>query len=220
MDGIWSRFKFFHYSRLSLGVSLIESLIVMAMMGIFLGLSIPALRQFNQTQNLKAAALALKSDLRLAQDNAISGKRTEPGPTGTQSCASDEVLAGWWVALVRSNPSYYMFGLCVQKDNPTAFGRQLDGKKTNLPPGVQIKGIYQGTNNMNWLGVFFMSSVTSDVDSVKFLTTICSDSPLSSPCPGHVISGSLFKIELGSGSSRDCVYVSSRGQIYESKTCS
>lgn len=209
-------FNFFF--KLSRAVTIIESLLVIGIMGILLVLTVPALRKFNLNQTLKVAALGVKTDLRLAQDNAISGKVIE---TSSQ-CGKNEFLAGWYVAFSTSvtnsppnNKWYYLKGICVDGNNNLK--TVLDGKRVKLPSEVVIGNI-NVNGNRNTLYVFFKNiNRSTSAPFVLFLEDVCQN--VGDSCPGTIISAaSTAKITLtlaGAGSYK--VNITSSGAIYESR---
>lgn len=79
------------------GISLLELLIVISIVSLLAVLSIPNFFNFGKSEELKASALNLKSYLRLAQNNALSGV-IEDTATGDK-CPFPQALKGWEINL-------------------------------------------------------------------------------------------------------------------------
>lgn len=118
------------------GFTLIESLIVISILGILLSIGIAAYNVFNRNQILFQTAKNLKGDLRLAQSKALSAEKdcdinvcggTTAG-CGNDNDSSEKTLDGWFVLF--SNNSYTIYGSCQ--------GVQFGQKTFDLPNNVSI----------------------------------------------------------------------------------
>lgn len=89
------------FLRFNRGFTLIELVVTVAIMAILSGMSVVGYNKFNESQTVNQAANNLASDLRLAQQNALSGNK----PTG---CSGD--LHGWKVVI--ASPSYRLWAIC------------------------------------------------------------------------------------------------------------
>lgn len=127
----------------SQGLTLIELMISITIFGILVGLGMASYNEFNRSQTLKQAALNLKSNLREAQNKALSGEKPTTGCT---------VLDGFEVRFTAGN--YTILAKC--SPGPT-YGAATT---LSLPSGVQIttfpspnplilKVLGQGTNIVN-----------------------------------------------------------------------
>jgi prepilin-type N-terminal cleavage/methylation domain-containing protein len=101
------------------GLTLIELMVVMAIIALLSGGSLAAYNSFNQTQTLKAAAEDLKNNLRLAQGKALSQEK--PG-----GCS---ILDGYQVEI--SSSAYLIRPLC----GTLPFGT---GRAFSLPAGITL----------------------------------------------------------------------------------
>lgn len=84
------------------GFTLIEILVSVAIIFLLTGLTLAGYGAFNKKQTVETAAYQLASDLRLAQQKAISGEK----PVG---CAGD--LQSWQTVI--SSGSYYSTAICT-----------------------------------------------------------------------------------------------------------
>lgn len=86
------------------GFSLIELLITVSIISLLTGLTMVGYGTFNKKQTVKTSAYQLASDLRLAQQKAISGEK----PAGSPGCTGDLLS---WKVFIRSD-SYYLVASC------------------------------------------------------------------------------------------------------------
>lgn len=130
------RFQQFNNLKIKPAFSLIELLVVITIFMIVASLLSASYVTFERNQRLKNAALALKSDIRLAQNNALSGDK---GPGGL--CPATSTLIGWYVTVALNASSYSITGDC-KGASETAFGT----KTVSLPKGVTITALtYSGS---------------------------------------------------------------------------
>lgn len=115
----------------SCGFTLIELLIVIAVISILATIGVPVFTTFNKNQTLKNAASELKSNLRFAQNKAVSGDKS--GCSGT--------LVGWYATFTSTGAnatSYNLTSRCKIS------GTESDGqsKTYSLPSsGIYIKSL-------------------------------------------------------------------------------
>ncbi len=120
------------------GFSLIELLIVISLFGIAASLITASYLGFERNQRVKSAASQLKNDLRLIQNNALSGGKGLSG-----ACASSSNLGGWYVSIEPGKNSYTVGGDClVPLSGEVSFG----AKSVNLPQDIKVNRIFYGTN--------------------------------------------------------------------------
>lgn len=113
------------------GFTLIESLIVVSILGILLGIGIAAYNVFNRNQILSQTAKNIKEDLRLTQSKALSAKKDCgicKGADGVCGNTDDIVLDGWFVSFTSN--SYTVYGSCQ--------GAQFGQKTVSLPNNVSL----------------------------------------------------------------------------------
>ncbi len=106
--------------RLLGGYTLIEILIVIVIMGLLFAVGYANYRDFSRQQAVTSAMRALRADLRLAQEQAIEGKKP-PGCTGT--------LTGYKFT-VANNLIYQISAYCT--------GGDIVVKTISLPSGITI----------------------------------------------------------------------------------
>jgi len=105
------------------GLTLIELIVVMAIIALLSGGGLAAYTSFNQSQTLKAAAENVKNNLRLVQSRALSQEKPATG------CA---VLDGFRVDISVGTANYSYLALC-NGDIPLETSRQ---SLSPLPAGV------------------------------------------------------------------------------------
>lgn len=99
------------------GFTLLELLIVVAIIGLLTGVAIPAFSAFTRRQALTQAAKNLKTDLRAVQNRAVSGVEGQR----------------WGVHLVQGTTNYEIFS--------TSSYVYSVGQTKNLPSGVQVSAL-------------------------------------------------------------------------------
>jgi type II secretory pathway pseudopilin PulG len=88
------------------GYTLIELMVVFSMIGIFTVLTIPSYIKFNRTQEIKQAALLLKSKIRDAQNRSFSGEKSQT------VCTESNVLEGFFVETTINSQTIKTGGSC------------------------------------------------------------------------------------------------------------
>src|SRR3990167_2070667 len=134
------RFNYSTIKRLNLGFTIIELLIVMSLLGIATTLVSAAYLSFEKRERVKSAALDLKSNLRLAQNKALSGDKGIPG--SGEECPAGNTLVGWFIRLDKNGNSYDLAGSCQP---PTGEDTEFAAKTIQLPEGISLRVItYHG----------------------------------------------------------------------------
>lgn len=128
--------------------TLIEILVGLTIVGLVFGAGYISFREFARRQALAGVARSLKSDLRLAQEQALAGKK----PSGL-ACNSPNTLSGYYFDLT-SPTAYNIAARCsggnivikqvvlslgitaAASSNPTVF--KVIGQGTEIPTGSQI----------------------------------------------------------------------------------
>lgn len=127
------------------GYSLIELLIVISIISVLVVLLIPQFNSFNQSQVLQNTASQLQSNLRTAQNNAISGVK----------CNINEPASSWQIIFTEGSEqdNYEIKALCSGA-NPTlvTIGTYL------LPKDIRIQSIKaDGTQDIDPINGFTIS---------------------------------------------------------------
>lgn len=136
------------------GFTLIELLVVMGIIALLVGIGIANYQNFNRNQILSQAAQNLRSNLRDAQNRALSGEKI-CGPSacgGTNSTCGDEAgekpLDGWRVEFTA--PRFYrLYGVCgVTTFNQVSFNLPdvLEFSVFPIPNPILFKSLTHGTN--------------------------------------------------------------------------
>lgn len=112
------------------GFTLIELLIATAIFSIVTGGGIASYNQFNQREKLQAAALEVKTYLRNAQTNALSGVKDD-------TACGIEALDGWCVDLFRGHTYGHCGGPAIPPPPPPGLA-DFDTSSFSLPEGVFI----------------------------------------------------------------------------------
>jgi prepilin-type N-terminal cleavage/methylation domain-containing protein len=146
------------------GYTLIEILIVMAILGILFVVGYGGFRDFSRREQVNGAMLTLIADLRQAQAQNLAGKKPF-GCTG--------VLKGYSVTVINST-SYKVTANCVNN----GIANDVDIKTVNLPVNITIntptpnpiffKAVGQGTNipSGNFATLFLTQAVTQNSRNV------------------------------------------------------
>ena len=130
--GVWKFIK---------GFTIIELLIVMSLLGIATTLVSAAYLSFEKRERVKSAALDLKSNLRLAQNKALSGDKGIAGSPATEICDTFSTLVGWFVRINTGSPNYEVVGSCQTTSGEVGFST----KTYAYPDGVSLTHInYDG----------------------------------------------------------------------------
>ncbi len=91
------------------GFTLLELLIVIAVLSLMIVFVMPNIRNIKDEQALNSVVLELQSNIRFAQNNALSGTK----------CASSNESASEWRFTVIDNSSYQIEASCVSGSSPT-----------------------------------------------------------------------------------------------------
>ncbi len=130
------------------GFSLIEILIVIAIFGLTVSLVTASFLTFERNQRLRNAALQLKSDLRQAQNKALSGDKG----SGSSVCPASSTLGGWCMQISTdaggdNNTKNTMSGDCRTGAADSAFG----SRTILLPQGITVSATSLGVGGVNIL---------------------------------------------------------------------
>ncbi|MBI2103911.1 prepilin-type N-terminal cleavage/methylation domain-containing protein [Candidatus Woesebacteria bacterium] len=109
------------------GYTLIEILVTMTIISIIFGAGYVAYRDFSRRQTLASAVRSVKADLRLAQEEALAGKKPQDG-----ACTGTNTLEGYNFDVVPPD-SYRIFVTCVGSTGGT-----VQTKSVSLSSGVTI----------------------------------------------------------------------------------
>ncbi|MEX2028331.1 MAG: GspH/FimT family pseudopilin, partial [Candidatus Curtissbacteria bacterium] len=136
--------------NLKQGFSLIELLIVVAIFGLTVSLVTAAFVTFERNQKLRNGAQQLKSDLRQAQNNALSGNKG----SGSAVCPGTSTLGGWYLQISTDstngeNGKYTLSGDCRTGTDDSSFATRT----IFLPNGVSISSTSLGA--VSDIGILF-----------------------------------------------------------------
>lgn len=146
-------------NKIRLGFTLIEILVSISIVSLLTGLTIAGYGTFNKKQTVKTAAYQLASNLRLAQQKAISGEK----PSG---CTGN--LQSWQINITANN--YSQVVVCINPDfsttiNTTVFPTNvtsstgtitfsaMTGSVTAGAGTYTITGNYSGTTYSNTIEI-------------------------------------------------------------------
>ncbi len=127
-------------TKINLGFTLVEMMVAVSVTAILLGVGVAQYRKFSRTQLIKAAVRQLKSDLRVAQANALSGEK------GSCACGKfgaicgdprDPTILGWEVSFP-SATSYEIYGLCQNGVTKFMSDGTLSTLSKSLPTNVSF----------------------------------------------------------------------------------
>lgn len=141
--------------QLNNGFSLIELLIVIAIFGLTVSLVTASYITFERNQKLRGAAQQLKSDLRQAQNKALSGDKGSGGAL----CPATSTLGGWFIKVSTdtgggNNAKYTLYGDCRTGASDAAFSERT----IFLPSGVTVSATSLGATNS--VSIFFRPLVS------------------------------------------------------------
>ncbi len=199
------------FSIFKRGFSLIELLIVVAIFGLTVSLVTAAFITFDRNQKLRNAALQLKSDLRQAQNKALSGDKG----SGSATCPSTATLGGWYIQINTdptggNNGKYTLAGDCKTGASDSSFA----AKTTFLPGGVTVSTTSLGA--IASVDIFFRPLSSGVTFHNASLSPPFFDS--SGNLVNQVGAGSALTITLSAATGGTYqVVVSSSGEINESK---
>jgi len=114
-------FKIKDISKAGKGFTLIEILVAVTIIGLIFSIGYVSFREYSRRQTVVSVTRAIKSDIRLAQQNAISGKK----PAG---CVTD--LDAYSASFSEANNSYTVGAVCG--------GITIEEKTVELPSGVTM----------------------------------------------------------------------------------
>lgn len=112
------------YSKPNSAYTFIEILVALTIVGLIFGIGYVSFRDFSRRQALLGTTRNIKGDLRLAQEQAISGEK----PSDFR-CDSPNTLSGYYFNRVSAN-SYSLVARCS--------GGNVVSKEVNLPSDISI----------------------------------------------------------------------------------
>lgn len=141
------------------GFTLIELIVVAAIIVTLTGLGIAGYNSFNQKQILKQSAEEVKSNLRDAQNRALSGEKVYP------DC--DNRVLNYWVFTITSATEYKIEGSC----DSSTFGSKsftLPNGLTFTTTGINIyfKPLAHGTTNSTTVTITLSQSSSGNTISL------------------------------------------------------
>lgn len=162
------------------GFTLIELLVVIAIIAVLVGILLPQFSNYNRYQALQSSASQLQSNLRLAQNNALSGVECLPG-----------TKAADWHLKFTDDSHYKVEADCTLLPTPTP-GSQIN---STLPSAVKLDRIILSGSGQSDCPTDANTDVIKDFavlfSNVNGLVNFQSSS--SSGCP---ISGTTEKMEF------------------------
>lgn len=178
----------------SSGFTLIEMIIVIALIAGFIAVALPRMNNFNKEQFLPQAADALQEAIRVAQSSATSGVK-----------CSSEVSTAWYFEF-KSNPgpsSYsYVIGSTCSLLTPTPVPSPISSSVNVV--SVDIQGCSLITSNFGGVGVIFQN-ISGGVSFLQGFTNNCSAVQLDK-APKMTIT-----LQLGNDASKQAKIVVERG---------
>ncbi|OGD95638.1 hypothetical protein A3F02_02620 [Candidatus Curtissbacteria bacterium RIFCSPHIGHO2_12_FULL_38_9b] len=193
------------------GFTLIELLIVISIFGLTTSLITASYVSFERNQRLKNAAQTITSEIRLAQNRALSGDKID-GKCQTSISASS--LIGWYVSFVKDSDTYTIAGDCIDATQPPWTEIIIGEKIVALPKGIIISGINVGLGTSASILFRPLTNVPSLHDGQSIPPNFLDDGGLIID-PRYT--GALI-IEISShGGSTYQVIMSSTGEVSEKK---
>jgi len=123
------------------GFTLIELLVISSIVGLLLTVGVANYNNFNRKRILKEAALNLETNLRYAQEKALSGEKPS-------ICTKAEALDGWKLKFT-SDQTYEILPLCAGvEENGAKKSYQFNSSvsKTSGPDSFLFKVLAQGVD--------------------------------------------------------------------------
>lgn len=128
------------------GFTIIEIVISTVILGLVIGFGAAQYSRFNARQVLQQATYRLRSDLRLAQERALAGKKSCADCQNDAVCGNEDdfPLQGWYVRFRQFDggadadyEGYEIFGGCF--DSGTGTLVEFDSKPVNLFAETRVK---------------------------------------------------------------------------------
>lgn len=122
------------------GITLVEVLVVISIMAILMGLSIPAYNTFNSAQRIRQSTYTLIQDLKDIQNRATSGEKATSCKSLTDP-TTPERFDGWYLTAQTNGTSYDIAGSCSTVNLPITYRDVNQKTGILLQEGVKIKQI-------------------------------------------------------------------------------
>jgi prepilin-type N-terminal cleavage/methylation domain-containing protein len=120
------------------GYTMIELIVVIAIMAILLTLAIPAFQQFNAPQEFKTVSQQIKSDLRTLQNKAVTGVTVLRGGQNTRV---------YWTIRILNNANTYEIAACEKSETNVDSYSECTNKETvrlNSKFSLNVASSYTG----------------------------------------------------------------------------
>jgi prepilin-type N-terminal cleavage/methylation domain-containing protein len=116
------------------GFTFIELIIATAILLSLVGFGTASYVNFNERQVLEQAARDLKNNLRVAQQNAITGVKDNAlcDPDGAGPTPA-ETFRGWCMSPVTTSAAYQIYGVCDTNENDGTVPRTFPGNANIIP---------------------------------------------------------------------------------------
>lgn len=193
------------------GFSLIELLVVFAIIALILGIAIPGFSNYNKNQMLKTAAYELKAVLREAQNASLQGKKEtcKIGGCTQGSCSNNDTLIGHYVTFdLENNPGGYLMGIRCNADNPKDYSvKEVQLSNNGTVNAISIAYFLGETGTSKNLVTVMFKPVTG---GVRFIFGL-------SDAPEETTPIDRLEVVLSNGSQDHAIIISSSGDIYETK---
>lgn len=145
--------------KFTFGYTLIEILVALTIVGLIFGIGYVGFRDFSRRQALSGTARSIKGDLRLTQEDALSGRKPGDGLIGP--CAKDKTLNGYGFRVTASN-KYSVEAVCT--------GGSFETKSITLPTGITVSTPTPNPIIFKTLGLGTNIVATTTLDLVQTAT--------------------------------------------------
>ncbi|MCH7730468.1 type II secretion system protein [Patescibacteria group bacterium] len=178
---------------LVVGYTLVEILVVMTIIGVVFGVGFASFRGFARRQAVASSVRALKADLRLAQAQALAGKKPDH-----PNCNSPNLLDGYNFEII-SNDEYRIDARCsggnvevkevqlvsvsISAPTPNPILFKVLGQGTNIAAGTQAQIVLSEDQTGFSLAVAVSSSGEIIDAPVATPTPIPTPTPINTPTP-------------------------------------
>jgi prepilin-type N-terminal cleavage/methylation domain-containing protein len=156
----------------SSGYTLIEILVALSIIGLIFGVGYVNFRDFSRRQALSSTARSIKGDLRLAQEEALTGKKPSDAANKcvNPSAAIQPTLSGYGFKIINSH-TYAIEAVCS--------GGNVEVKRVTLPSDMSItsasaeqilfilfKVLGQGTNIATTTTIYIVQQGTGSTATI------------------------------------------------------